>query len=253
MRTVRNFAALACVLAVPLILLAPLPASATHDPAPPPEPVPGTAPAPAPAASAKPPWSNGGYFSLDLNLGDAIDPSTDANFDVDLDWLLGIGLAGGYRLGPVRFEGEISATYFRAGSLDLRAGSPFAKADYAGGVSAERLMANIYFEVPSAGKVRPYVGAGYGVARVFAAYNESYCFIFCFSSKNEVVDDWTQVSAWQFMLGASFRQPREASEWYIGYRYFGTEDLDFRARGGPAFIQDGLQAHSLNLGIRFLL
>jgi opacity protein-like surface antigen len=255
MITVRKLAAIACFMAVSLILLEPLPASAVHDPAPAPapEPVPGSAPASAPISVERPAWSNGGYFLLDLNLGDAVNPSTDADFDVDLDWLVGIGIAGGYRLGPVRFEGEISTTYFRVGSLDLGAGSPFAKADYAGGVSAERLMANIYFDVPTAGNMRPYLGAGYGVARVFAAYNESVCYIFCFSTKNEVVDDWTQVSAWQFMVGASFHNAQEATEWFIGYRYFATEELDFRAKGGPSFIQERLEAHSLNIGIRFLM
>ncbi|MEE9194739.1 MAG: outer membrane beta-barrel protein [Alphaproteobacteria bacterium] len=253
MMIVRKLAAIACVLAVSLILLAPLPASAVHDPAPAPEPVPGSAPASAPVSVERPAWSNGAYFTMEVNFGDAVNPSTDADFEVDLDWSAGLGMSGGYRLGPVRLEGEIATTWYRVGSLDLGAGAPFAKADYSGGVSAERLMANVYLEYPSATNVRPYLGAGYGVARVFAAYNESVCYIFCFSTKNEVVDDWTQVSAWQFMVGASFRNEQEASEWFIGYRYFGTEDLDFRAIGGPAFIQDGLQSHSLNIGIRFLL
>lgn len=253
MITVRKLAAIACTLAVSTILLAPPPASAAHDPAPAPGSAPESAPESAPIPVERPAWSNGVYFEFDGSLGDALNPSTDADFGVDLDWLAGIGFGLGYRLGPVRFEGEFSSTYFRVGSLDLGGASPFAKADYAGGMWASSLMANVYVEFPAAGKIRPYLGAGYGQSWVTAEYNESICFIYCFSTKNEVVNDWTRVSAWQFMAGASFHDAQESSEWFIGYRYFATEELDFRAKGGPSFIQERLEAHSLHIGLRFYM
>ncbi len=249
MLTVRELAAIACTLAVSTILLAPPPASAAHDPVP----APGTAPASAPISVERPAWSNGVYFEFDGNLGDALNPSTDADFGVDLDWLAGVGFGLGYRLGPVRFEGEFSPTYFRVGSLDLGGASPFAKADYAGGMWANSLMANVYVEFPAAGKIRPYLGAGYGQSWVTAEYNESICFIYCFSTDNEIVNDWTRVNAWQFMAGASFLFDQSASEWFIGYRYFATDELEFRAKGGPTFIQDRLESHSLHIGFRFYM
>jgi len=159
----------------------------------------------------------------------------------------------GYRLGPVRLEGDFNTHFYRVGSLDLGLASPFATADYAGAVRATNLMANLYVDLPAAGKMRPYLGAGYGVAWVEAEYNESVCFIYCFSTSNAVVDDSDRTTAWQATIGASIGTASPDREWYMGYRYYETGDLDFRTLSGVPFQQEGIQDHAFMVGFRFFI
>jgi opacity protein-like surface antigen len=206
---------------------------------------------PAPVAEAA--QASGFYYLLEFGLGDSENPDTDADFAVDLDWSMSLGFGVGYRLGPVRLEGEFSNQFYRVGSLDLGLASPFPDADYAGGMRSLSAMGNLYFDLPTAGRIRPYLGAGLGLARVSAEYNESVCFIYCFSTQNTVVDDWDKARAWQVMAGLSARAWSAKTEWFVGYRYYETEDLDFKTIDGTAFQQDGLQDHSIMGGFRFFM
>jgi opacity protein-like surface antigen len=235
------------VLAVSAVLLASPPVFADH------EPTTQSQQGPTPLPGAPEAWDDGFYYMLDFTLGDSKNPNTDAGFSVDLDWSTSVGFGVGYRLGPVRLEGQLLTQYYRAGSLDLTGASPFPPADYSGGMRTLNGMANLYVDLPAAGKARPYIGAGYGIARVSADYNESVCYIFCFSTKNEVVDDWDKVRAWQGMLGVSFASASPAMEWYIGYRYYETEDLNYHTLSGVPFTQEGLKDHAFMFGFRFLV
>lgn len=210
-----------------------------------------TGPTPLPGASE--PWGNGFYYLLDFTLGDAENPETDADFSVDLDWSAGVGLGLGYRVGPLRLEGEFTSEFFRVGSLDLGPASPFLAGDYSGGMHALSAMANVFIDLPAAGRMRPYLGAGYGLARVNAEYNTSVCILFCFSTTNEVVEDWDWANAWQAMAGLSFSKGAGDVEWFVGYRYYETEDLNLRTISGVFFTQDGLKDHSIMFGFRFLV
>jgi opacity protein-like surface antigen len=250
MTTFRQFSAVVAAVAVSLALLAPLPARADHESTTqPPQQRPQE---PTRLPGAKEAWDDGFYYALDFTLGDSANPNTDAGFSVDLDWSSSAGFGVGYRLGPLRLEGQLLTQFYRVGSLDLTGGSPFPLADYSGGIRTLNGMANLYIDLPAAGKMRPYIGAGYGLARVSADYNESVCYIFCFSTQNEIVDDWDKVNAWQGMLGVSFASASPNMEWYIGYRYYETEDLDFRTLSGVPFRQEGLQDHAFMFGFRFL-
>ena len=252
MMTFPEFGAIVAALAASSVLLAPVTAMADHEPAPQPAPPP---PQHAPAPfEPRPAWPDGFYYLLDFDIGDSANPQTDAGFGVDLDWGVGVGLGVGYRVaGMLRLEGELHANDYRAGSLDLGPTAPFSTFDYSGDVSAQGAMANIIFDLPPAGRMRPYLGAGYGFSRVSARYNESVCFIFCFSTKNKVVDDWDFAEAWQALAGISFSNPASSSEFFVGYRYFETDDLDFRTVSGTAFVQEGIKSHTLSVGIRFLM
>ena len=42
-------------------------------------------------------------------------------------------------------------------------------------------------------------------------------------------------------------------EWYIGYRYFGSNDIELNVIGYGPMTQEGVQAHSLMLGWRWQL
>lgn len=206
-----------------------------------------------PVTATVAPWPGGFYYLLDFGLGDPENPGTDADFSVDLDWSMNLGFGVGYRIGPVRLEGEFSNQFYRVGSLDLGLESPFPEDDYAGGMEALSAMANIFVDMPMAGRMRPYLGVGLGLARVSAEYNESVCFIYCFSTENAVVDDWDKALAWQAMAGFSFPAWSPKTEWFIGYRYYQTEDLNFTTIDGTAFRQEGLRDHSLMGGFRFFM
>ena len=208
---------------------------------------------PAPGTNARQAWDSGFYYLIDFNLGDAENPNTDADFSVDLDWSTGFGFGMGYRMGPVRLEGDFNTQFYRVGSLDLGPASPFAAADYAGAMRTGNLMANLYVDLPTAGNMRPYLGAGYGVSWVEAEYNESVCFIYCFSTSNSVVDDSDRTEAWQAMIGASFGTSSPNREWYIGYRYYETDDLNFTTLSGVPFRQEGIQDHAFMAGFRFFI
>lgn len=210
-------------------------------------------PGPTPLPNAAEPRAGGFYYLLDFSLGDAENPDTDADFSVDLDWSTSFGMGFGYRAGLVRLEGEFNTHFYRVGSLDLGPSSPFPPADYAGGLHVANLMANLYMDFPTAGAMRPFVGAGYGVAWVEAEYNESVCFIYCFSTNNAVVDKSDRTHAWQAMAGATFRRPESDVEWFLGYRYYETGDLDFITESGVPFRQDRIQDHALLAGFRFFV
>lgn len=208
---------------------------------------------PAPLPVAQEPWGDGFYYMLDFSVGDSENPDTSEDFSVDLDWSTSFGFGLGYRIGPLRLEGEFSTHFYRVGSLDLGPASPFPTTDYAGGMRSLNAMANVFIDLPAAGRMRPYLGVGYGIARVSAEYNESVCYLYCFSTSNEVVDDWDKVNAWQVMGGLSFQAWAPNREWFISYRYYETEDLNLRTLSGVNFVQEGLQDHAVLAGFRFLM
>jgi opacity protein-like surface antigen len=246
MRFANGSAIAAAALGLMLMAASP-PALAEHEPAPEPQ------PSPAPLPDAMEPWADGFYFFFDFGLGDAENPETDADFGVDLEGSIGMGFGFGYRMGPLRLEGELISRSFWVGSLDRGAASPFPDADYAGAMEAVSGMASVFVDLPTAGSMRPYLGVGYGIARVDAQYNESFCFFYCFSTDNPVVDDWDNVRARQGMLGVSFASATPGLEWYLGYRYYETEDLDFRTVSGIPFRQEGLKDHAFMVGFRFFV
>ena len=240
------------ILAAGFALLAPLPAAADHDTVPQPAQPPADA-TPAPPFEPKKAFNSGGYYIMSFDLGGVENADTDADFSVDTDWATGLEFGGGYRLSFVRLEAELYTRFSRVGSLDLGGGAPFPAADYKGGIWTSGLMGNLYIDLPRAGKMRPYVGVGYGITRVSVDYNESLCFIFCFKTDNEVLDDYDIVQARQLLLGASFSHPTEKSEFFLGYRYFETEDFDLTTNGGDSFRHDGVVTHTFSIGIRFLI
>lgn len=210
-------------------------------------------PAPEPFPEARDSGGSGLYYLLDFSLGNSKNANTNANFKANLDWSTSFGLGVGYRVGPLRIEGEFSNRFYRVGSIDLGVGSPFLVADYAGGIQSLNAMANVFVDLPTAGQMRPYLGAGMGIARVSAQYNESVCIIYCFSTSNEVVDDWDIVPTWQAMAGASFAMGSPNREWFIGYRYSETQDLKLNTLLGTTFVQEGIKDHSIMAGFRFLI
>lgn len=230
------------VLAVCLAMLSPLPAAADHETQ--------SSPTQEPLRT---PGSDGAYFTMALDFGTAANIDTDADFGADTDWQFGMEFGVGYRLGIVRLEAELYSRDVNVGSLDLGAGSPFPLADYNGTVWTSGLMGNVYIELPAGGSMRPYLGVGYGLSRVSATYNESICFIICFATDNVVLEDYDIVRARQLLFGASFPSQTEVVEYFVGYRYFETDDLDLTTEGGFSYVQRGIRSHTISGGVRFPL
>lgn len=230
------------ILAAGLIPLASQPAKADHETESPPTQQPPRAPG-----------SDGAYFVMALDAGTAANIDTDADFGADTDWQFGMAFGAGYRLGIVRLEAELYSRDLNVGSLDLAASPPFPLADYNGTVWTSGLMANVYVELPTKGSARPYLGVGYGLSRVEVNYNQSICFIFCFATDNVVLEDYDIVRARQLLFGASFPARTGDMEYYVGYRYFETDDLDLTTEAGFPYVQDGVRSHTVSAGVRFPL
>ncbi len=240
----HGYGAVSGVLVALSLVLAPLAAKAEHEPKP-------RDATPAPIPAAAPATPAGFYFLIDLSTGDTKDSRTNAGFDVNLTWTSALNLGLGYRTGPIRLEGVLFDHFFRVAALEVGLEAPFEEDQYAGGVTAQGLMANVFYDIQAAGRAKPYLGAGYGYAKVEAIYSEAYCYYYCYSTTNDVVNDWDQVAVWQAMAGVSFPAWSPKTEWFVGYRYFGTADANLRTTNGIAFTQDGLQSHSVNGGFRF--
>ena len=98
------------------------------------------------------------------------------------------------------------------------------------------LMANGSYTF-EAGRLRPYVGAGVGIA-IYAVEDDQQEF----SSSDEDLDDLTL--AFQVMAGVGIPMS-EKVEARVGYRLFVTEDADF------GDIEMSNIAHSLEAGVLF--
>ena len=213
-------------------------------PMPPPEPIQPAAPAFLP---------DGFYYGFALEAGVAPNFATDADFEVGADWVHSFGFQAGFRVGIFRFETEPGIQSIQVGSLKLGAASPFPADDYAGNLASGSLMANLYIESPVAlfGRMRPYAGWGLGFSAVHAQYTPEDCYFgVCSLEGDDIVSDSDFVKSRQFMAGLTIASDAPDLEYYLGYRRFETEDLEFRTAGNVDFVQDGLESHTFFIGVR---
>ncbi len=109
-------------------------------------------------------------------------------------------------------------------------------------------MGNLYYDFNglNAGsnsnwKVIPYIGAGMGDATVHLSNSD-------FAGRYTVHDD---AFAYQFMAGVTLENAAMPNtDWLIGYRYFGTEDVDGTDNAGIGESQR-LHANNLEVGLRW--
>lgn len=179
---------------------------------------------------------SGPYIGGHLGLNILSDPDIEqSGFVFSTSYDPGIGLGGvvGYDFGLVRIDGEIA---LRANGISDIAG---VSAD--GHASALSYMVNGYFDFPTGGPLKPYIGGGIGFATVLVDIE-----VFGF----QLVDDSDSVLAYQFSGGIGIEvNPRTTVS--FGYRYFITDDPEMEDAGGFPFTTE-YQSHEFNIGARIL-
>ncbi len=134
------------------------------------------------------------------------------NFDLDQDWMGGIGLGYAFDNG-FRLEGEVSNRY---NGLE-----PIVSGVSDGDVSVWAAMLNGYYDFNRDGQVSPYLGLGVGGARVDASFLQHTPLV--------SVDDADTAVAYQAMIGVAIGLS-EQLDLDVGYRYFTVPDADFVGR-----------------------
>jgi opacity protein-like surface antigen len=198
----------------------------------------------------------GVYLRADAGLtiprdldGNWFDPS-DGGFGGELDKgaLLGIGV--GYRFGDLRTDLTVShrfGTDYKADASDQLGNSGTASADGSVGT----LMLNGYYDIPTGGALRPYIGAGLGLAR-----NRVGAIDYTLNGGSlDREDSHTETNfAWALMAGVTYAATDRISL-DLGYRYLDAGEL--RSSGalavaGPApALSSDLRLHEIVVSLRY--
>ncbi len=174
-------------------------------------------------------------FLQDADISASGTPTIETTYDAGYN----LGFKVGNTFGAFRLEGQ-----FQYASNDLDQFEAYGLGlDAEGDVSSTSLLVNgIYVFLPEQ-RLRPYVGAGIGVARV--SINDAEVL------GVTIADDSDSVFAYQFMVGMEYDVgPRTAL--YAGYHYLATEDPQFQAEGGGSFDAEYASSNLL-VGLRYSL
>jgi len=154
--------------------------------------------------------------------------------DTDTGWAVIPSI--GYRYGNgLRTEFELG---YRTNDVDSVSGT----ATGSGDISAKSAMLNLLYDVDTGSRLMPYIGAGIGYAQV--EYDVRPVGV----GLNRVDDD-DNVFAYQGIAGLSY-WVSEAVEVAAEYRYFATQDPDFRTSAGVP-VEGEYDSHAALIGLRF--
>jgi len=171
----------------------------------------------------------GGHIGLNILSDSEINGGTNTT---DYDPLIGLGGVLGYDFGNFRVDGEIA---FRINEINNVVGTPLVSGSY---TSAFSYMVNGYFDFPTNGPVKPYIGGGIGYATVFIDWSAPGFFPL---SEVPVADESDSGLAYQFSGGIGYEiNPRTTVS--FGYRYFAVEELQMMFASGSPFTME-YQAH----------
>jgi outer membrane protein OmpA-like peptidoglycan-associated protein len=194
---------------------------------------------PAAASAQTPEWLSGVYLggALGWNLAEDSDiDGTGLNGDVEFnDGYAGFLTFGG-KLFWFRGEGEFG---YRNNDVDSVTGIGSAN----GKAKVLSYMGNLLFDIPTGTPWVPYVGAGIGGARLDLDSVS-------LPAAGVSVDDDETGWAWQGIAGVTYHVSDNLGI-FADYRYFDTEDIQFRASNGTSFETD-YTAHTISIGLRYV-
>lgn len=191
--------------------------------------------APAGFAAPKGPFvgiMGGANFTNDLDVsgtGVGLNRTT----DTDTGW--GVIPSIGYRYGNgVRTEFELG---YRTNDVDSVSGVTTG----AGEINAKSAMLNLLYDVDTGSRISPYIGGGLGYARV------KYDNVRPIGAGR--IDDSDNVFAYQGIAGLSY-SVSDAVELAAEYRYFATQDPDYKTSTGIG-VEGEYQSHAALVGLRW--
>lgn len=190
------------------------------------------------AMAAEPNWyvgGAGGATWFEPSDSDANGNSYENRFDTGYVFSGAIGREFGNGL---RAEGEVGYRNASVDTITPNSGSEF---NGEGSMSALSLMANGLYDFDVGMKIKPYIGAGIGFARVSA--NDIKL------NGSQLVDDSDVVFAYQAIGGLGYDLTRDWTA-FAEYRYFATLDPTFNATGGGDY-DSQFMSHNALVGVRY--
>ena len=164
----------------------------------------------------------GAHFTLAITGSELDAPRQTPTTDLELFTGLGLGLAGGYRFGRFRIEGEWHVHHsergFTGDSVGLRA-----------------LMVNGYADFKLSKRFAFFLGAGVGNANVDVEFDTCLDLLGC--PALSFTDTNASASAFQYMIGLGY-SPSPSVQYFTGFRMFRTADLGLRDSLGASFSDD---------------
>jgi opacity protein-like surface antigen len=196
----------------------------------------------------------GFYVGGHLGVNTADPEVNGGDLATDSNTLIGFGGALGYDFGNFRVDGELAGRFNTADSLG---GISLDPESFDGSNNSTTFafsyMVNGYFDIPTGGPLKPYVGGGIGFATVSIDWIAPGFIPF---SQVPVADDSDSGFAYQFSGGIGYEiNPKFTLS--FSYRYFATEELQM-VFSGASPINAGLpftlkyQSHEFNVGVRVL-
>jgi opacity protein-like surface antigen len=179
----------------------------------------------------------------EVGAGVAFQSETDLDqlgipFSADYDTGFIVSAAVGRQFPESRLEAELFYSENDFDSISILGLS----AALDGDVSVFGGLLNIFYDFDTGTQWQPFIGAGAGYARV--SIDDASTLGIPFS------DDDDSVFAYQFKFGLAY-QYNSTTSLLINYRFLGTEDLEFTDAFGVTFSADGVENHSVQVGVRF--
>jgi len=192
-----------------------------------------------------------GYYiqgSLGFNqLSDTDQSGAPGTVASDYDGGYNISVAVGKKLsslGGLRAELELSYSDNDADTIDFSGNGVGNEGNVDGDISSTSLYANVLYDIETAGKITPYIGAGLGVSFIDSSI--------AYGGAPVRIDDSDTAFSAQLIAGAAY-ELSETLDLTFDARYSRAFNvgLDRATPAGTAVVEDDFDNLSLNLGLRF--
>jgi len=184
-----------------------------------------------PAAAAE--SNRGAHFTIAGTGSKLTAPQQSETTDLDLFNGVGIDVAGGYRFGWFRFEGELHFNRSERAFTGDR-------------ITVRNLMLNGYGDFPVSKQLTIFVGAGLGDATVDVGIETCLDLEGC--ATFATVDASERARAYQYMVGLGWSATGK-TQFFLSYRRLRTEELGLRDAAGGGFADDRFESQLLMIGI----